>query len=456
MGNEEPQIMSSFMGKRIVYLLILAGCLLLLTACSLLDRTLVANLDSLAGRNFACCPLFSHDGNYVTFFSWSSNLVPDDTNEESDVFVFDIAANQLARISYGFDGSQANDGSARSAISSGGRYVAFVSDANNLTAEDHDETRDVFLYSRESGQTIRIPDASELDGFTPTSGRGVSISADGRRIAFLRFFRPPGGEVDAQVFVFDRVLGETHAVSLTAEGHFSNEWAENTSISPDGRFVAFASDATDLTSDDANGHTNLYLHDLASRTTSCITCMPNAPRMDSGPHEWATFSADGRYLAYQSYRYGGIAIFDLEQNSYLPPLDLQCDCRMGNSALSLSLDGRFIAFEARVDRPLTALEALTETWCFESCIDASQSVIVVHDRNTGLTTQIYPAKELTTRSDVDAGHPVISSDGRYVAFDNLVRHSTQDTPQVRDIIIFDRETGKSIVVTAGNGIFKWR
>lgn len=457
MGNENPLIMLSCVGNRISYTLTLAGCLLCLASCSVLDRTLGARLDSLLGRDFACCPLFSQDGKYVTFFSRSSNLVPDDTNEEGDVFVFDIAANQLSRISYGFDGSQANDGSARPAISSGGRYVAFVSDAGNLTADDPDETRDAFLYNRESGQTIRIPDASELDGFTPTSASGVSISADGRRIAFLRYFRPPGGEVDAQVFVFDRVVGHTRAVSLSAEGQFANEWAGYTSISPDGRLVAFASDATDLTSDDAKGHANLYLHDLASGTTSCITCVPNAPRLDSVTNVGPTFSANSRYLAYQSYRYGGIAIFDLEQNSYLPPLDLQCDCRMRrNSAPYLSFDGRFIAFEARVDRPLTVWEAWSKKLCAQcGGIDASQSVILVHDRIAGLTTRIYPVKELTSLSDVDAGHPVISPDGRYVAFDNQVGHSTQDTPQVRDIIIFDRDTGESIVVTAGRGPFEW-
>jgi Tol biopolymer transport system component len=381
--------------------------------------------------------------------------VPDDTNEESDVFVFDITTSQMTRHSHGFDGSQANDRSGASVVSSDGHYVAFVSEASNLTPGDVNKTGDPFLLDRESGQTIRIPDAGQLDGLAPSWPTGVSISADGRLIAFIGNFRPPVGDVDAQVFMFDRVVGETRAVSLTPEGKFANDRAGRAAVSPNGRIVAFTSYATDLTHDDTRGKENVFLHELSSGDTKCISCMPDAPRIGGGAHGGATFSGDGRYLAYQSDWYGGIAIFDIELNAYLPPLDLRCNCRQATSPPSLSLDGNLVVFEAWVDRPLTISEGWFEGLCTECGVSAAQAVIFLHNRISGVTTRIFPVDELTSRSKVNAGHPDISPDGRYVAFDNLVSFSKDGSLPVKDIIIYDRETGESMIVTAGNGVFEW-
>lgn len=452
MGNERLPLSLSGLSRRTSYNLALIGLLFCLTSCSHVAKQSGTNSDAPDRRGFACCPLFSQDSRYVTFSSTSSNLVPDDTNEEIDSFVFDIVARQLTRLSYGFDGSQSNDGSGRPAVSSGGRYAAFMSDASNLLPDDMNEVSDAFLYDRESGLTERIPDAPQLDKFSPFSAGSISISADGRRIAFRRGFRAPGGKNDYQVFVFDLTVGATHAVSLTPQGSFPNDWADHPAISPDGRYVAFTSNATDLASNAGMGQENLFIHELAIGKTKCITCIPAAPRLSRGG---PSFSGDSRFLAYRSRRYGGVAIFDLEQNLYLPPLDLECDCSMVTSDPSVSLDGRFIAFEARVNRPLTTSEAWFERLCTECGVNASQHVIFVHDRDSGVTTRVFPVEDLNWRSDVHTGHPVISPDGRYVAFDNLVKHSTESSPQVRDIVIYDRETGESIIVTAGNGTFEW-
>lgn len=453
-GNEKLRMMLFSVRGWVSHLLVLTALLFCLTGCSTIDQA-SRIIDTLAGRALSCCPLFSPDGRYITFPSSSTNLVPGDTNGEFDAFIFDIATSELTRVSYGFDGSQSNDRSGRPAISAGGRFVAFASVASNLTPDDMDETADPFLQDRETGQILRIPDAKELSEFKPLSAEGISMSSDGQWIAFRRGFRAPELENDYQVFVFNRIVGETHAVSLTPEGEFPNEWATHPRISPDGRYVAYTSDATDLTLDADTGHEDVFLHELPSGKTVCITCSPDTPRLDYGAHGGPTFSGDSRFLAHQSYQYGWIAMFDLEQNSYLAPLDLGCDCDLATSAPVLSLDGTLVVFEARVDRPLTRIESWLKTLCIECGTSASQTVIFIHDRTTGTATKVFPIEELTPRSDVDAGNPTISPEGRYVAFDNLVRHSTQHSPQVRDIIILDRETGKSIVVTSGNGKFQW-
>ena len=452
-GIERLLMMLFSVRGRVSHLFAVPVLLFCLTSCSIVDQASIIT-DSIAGRAFSCCPLFSPDGRYLSFGSGSSNLVPNDTNNDFDGFVFDIAAGQLTLNSSGFDGSQSNDGSGRPAMSSGGRFAAF-SAASNLSPDDVDETTDPFLQDRETGKTIRIPDAKQLSGFSPLSASGISMSSDGQWIAFRRGFRAPELKNDYQVFVFDRIVGETHAVSLTTEGEFPNAWAADPEISPDGRYVAFTSDATDLTQDADTGHENVFLHELPSGKTACITCTPDAPRLDYGNHGGPTFSGDSRFLAYPSYQYGWITMFDLEQSSFLSPLDLGCNCGPATSTPALSHDGTLIVFDARVDRPPTSFESWFRTLCTECGTSASQTVIFIHDRTTGTTTRVFPIEELTPRSDVDARNPTISPDGRYVAFDNLVRHRTKNSPGIRDIIIFDRETGKSMVVTAGNGKFQW-
>ena len=129
------------------------------------------------------------DGRYVAFTSFASNLVPGDTNGYMDVFVHDRQTGQTTRVSVASDGTQANGRSAdypRSvSLSADGRYVAFSSYANTLVAGDTNGYWDVFVYDRQTGQTTRVSVASNGAQGTGHSGLwGVAISADGRYVAF--------------------------------------------------------------------------------------------------------------------------------------------------------------------------------------------------------------------------------------------------------------------------------
>jgi hypothetical protein len=91
------------------------------------------------------------DGRYVAFWSWATNLVSGDTNEAPDVFIHDLANHQTTRVSAAWDGGQGNGWSYDASLSSDGRYVAFVSEANNLTPCDHNQAADVFVHDRFPG-----------------------------------------------------------------------------------------------------------------------------------------------------------------------------------------------------------------------------------------------------------------------------------------------------------------
>src|SRR5262249_22987265 len=128
-------------------------------------------------------PTISGDGRYVAFGSFASNLVPGDTNGETDVFVRDRWAGTTRRISVSSTGAQGNRLSGDPEISLDGRYVAFYSFASNLVPGDTNADGDVFVRDQFTGTTSRVSVAT--DGSQGNiSSSGPSISADGRYVAF--------------------------------------------------------------------------------------------------------------------------------------------------------------------------------------------------------------------------------------------------------------------------------
>ncbi len=128
-------------------------------------------------------PAISANGRYVTYDSQASNLVPGDTNGCDDIFVYDRKTDTTERISVASDGTQANSFSFGPAISANGRYITYSSEASNLVPSDTNDTTDAFLYDRKTGATERISvasDGTQANGFSFTS----DISANGRYVTY--------------------------------------------------------------------------------------------------------------------------------------------------------------------------------------------------------------------------------------------------------------------------------
>ena len=209
---------------------------------------------------------FSADSRYVSFGSGSPNLIDDDTNNTSDIFVYDRLSHTTERVSIGSDGAQAIEGSYQgsyfssisgsyySSISADGRFVAFQSLAPNLVAEDTNDNIDIFVYDRLNHTTERVSIAT--DG---TEGNGSSlypsISGDGRYVVFTSnasnlVSGDTNGETDT--FIYDRVT-ETITRVVANDGVEGNGSIANGRISQDGQFLAVMSVATNLVSGDTNG-----------------------------------------------------------------------------------------------------------------------------------------------------------------------------------------------------------
>jgi archaellum component FlaF (FlaF/FlaG flagellin family) len=211
----------------------------------------------------------SKDGRFVAFESGASNLIGNDANGTSDIFVRNRKSGKTTRASVRTNGAEANSGSSGPQISDSGRFVAFTSNATNLIGLDGNGTSDVFVRDRDRKKTTRVSTRSnggESNGSSSVQG----ISADGRYVLFLSNASnlvPGDSNGAADVFVKDRKTGKTKRVSRRTNGSQGNGSSHLSAISPSGRYVAFASDATNLVPNDSNGQVDVFVHDRKNKKT---------------------------------------------------------------------------------------------------------------------------------------------------------------------------------------------
>jgi Tol biopolymer transport system component len=205
-------------------------------------------------------PTISADGRYVTFSSEAA-LVPGDTNGLADVFTRDLRTGSLRRVNVSTTGAQANALTVSPTMSADGRFVAFTSEAA-LVPGDTNGVDDVFVLDLRAGTTVRASSAADGGPATSGSSYGPMMSADGQHIVFssdATNLVPGDTNGVADVFLRDLRAGTTVRASLAADGGQANDGSNNAVVARDGRFVAFASAATNLVPGDANGLTDAFL-----------------------------------------------------------------------------------------------------------------------------------------------------------------------------------------------------
>lgn len=248
-------------------------------------------------------PSSTPDGNNIVFRSAATNLVSGDTNGVDDIFLRRPLADVTERVSIASDGSQANGPSYRPQISADGRYVAFVSEASNLVSGDTNGGSDVFVRDLLGNETLRVSvrsDGSQALG--SGSNVRVSISADGRWIAFSSEASDLVADdfnTVSDIFLHDRVSGETSRVSLNTIGADPNGPSFNPVLSADGRFVAFDSLASNLVLSDSNLVSDVFLRRLGARRTERIS-VNSLGQQANGASFGPSISADGRFVAFSS------------------------------------------------------------------------------------------------------------------------------------------------------------
>jgi Tol biopolymer transport system component len=335
----------------------------------------------------------SYDGRFVAFDSTANNLVSNDTNGSGDVFVRDRQTGTTTRVSVATSGDQGQAGSAFPSISADGRIVAFASSATNFVV-DTNGAIDVFAHDTLSGITGRISVASDGSEANAYSISPV-VSGNGRFVGFTSqatnlVLGDTTGSPSFDVFVRDRVTGETTRVSVSTTGAESNGNSERVAFSEDGRFVVFSSNADNLVAGDTNGAYDVFLRDRQIGTTSRISVTS------------ASAQANGESLSF------------------------------GNS---VSADGRFIAFASAASNLVPG--------------DTNNRVdVFVRDTLLGLTTRVsVDTSGIQGNGDSDI-LPSISGDGRFVAFASFATNfASPDTNGFLDCFVHDRSTGATVRVS---------
>jgi Tol biopolymer transport system component len=251
------------------------------------------------GDNYG--PRISGNGRYVTFISAADNLVTGDTNVATDVFVRDLLLQTTTRVSVDSSGNQGNGNSGNPSISADGRFIAFDSQATNLVPGDTNGASDVFVHDNLTGTTTRVSvDSNGVQGdnlsYVP------SLSAAGHLVAFVSLadnFAANDVNQTLDVFVHDLQTGQTTLVSANLAGDPGNGASTFPAISVDEHWIAFQSDATNLVASDLAG-TDVYVRDLLAGHTEKMS-VSTAGVPGNGGSSSPSISGDGRFVAYYSF-----------------------------------------------------------------------------------------------------------------------------------------------------------
>lgn len=244
----------------------------------------------------------SNDGRFLVFRSDATNLVETDTNGHWDMFVHDRQTDTTTLVSVATDGTQANSASGGTQVSDDGRYALFASSATNLVSNDTNGYSDLFIRDLHSGTTERVSVATDgTQANNHVSGLG-QISDDGRFVLFVSRATnlvQNGTNGNLNLFVRDLQSGTTEQVNVASDGSQANDHATDELMSVDGRFVFFYSRATNLVSNDTNGQTDLFVRDLQAGTTERVNVASDGSQA-SGTSVHVKISDDGRYALFGS------------------------------------------------------------------------------------------------------------------------------------------------------------
>ncbi|MBO8172884.1 MAG: S-layer homology domain-containing protein [Bacillaceae bacterium] len=348
------------------------------------DSTTVisAHPDGTLGNGDSHYPAVSNDGD-VAYQSYADNLT-DQVPDYGTVIYYDheTGQNQLAQFPY--TGDYADQQAQYPDVSSNGQFVSYTSDANNLVENDPNEYGDIFRYNHATGEIERVSIRKYNDDYASDISEPSAISGDGRFIAFITKMDMTGdidGEYDDhQVFVRDMDTETNEHISIGHDGKPANDYHVNdVNISENGRFVVFKSAATNLVSSFDGGSDQIFLYDRETDQMELISQDANGVEAN-GDCQLPSVSADGRFVAFESEAtnlvpsdnngVSDIFVYDRETNTHTI-VSVSAEGEQGNGGSSnpeITADGAFVVFTSAADN-LVANDTNGWTDIFVSKVD---------------------------------------------------------------------------------------
>jgi Ca2+-binding RTX toxin-like protein len=347
----------------------------------------------------------------------------------------------ITRVSLDSAGNQGNSNSSSPSISADGRFVAFFSRASNLVPGDTNNNIDIFVRDLLTNTTTRVSiDSAGNQGNSDSSS--PSISADGRFVAFASFASNLLPNMRYDILVRDLLTNTTTNISVDSAGNPANNFSSSPSISADGRFVAFDSFASNLVAGDTNNNSpvrnsDIFLRDLLTSTTTRAS-IDSAGNQGNSNSFSPSISADGRFVAFQSF------VSNLVPGDTNNQPDIFVRGLLTNTTTLVSVDSAGNQGNNFSSSPSISSDGRFVAFkSFASNLvpgdTNNQPDIFVRDLSTNTTTRVSVDSAGNQGNNLSSS-PSISADGRFVAFkslaSNLVPENTNNQSGifVRDLL----------------------
>jgi Tol biopolymer transport system component len=348
-------------------------------------------------------------------------------------------------------------------VSANGRYVCFES-ANKFTGGDAGVDDDVFVHDRRTGKTKRASvksNGTEAPGAADSDS--CSLSANGRLVAFRSDAPLVGGDTNGyeDIYVHDMSRGKTTRVSLKSNGDQVFADSQDARISANGGFVAWDTNGA-FSNADVNGYLDVYRHNLNTGKTQQVSLRSNGSQPMDGDSSEPSLSANGQKVAFQSDDGQMTSDTDyqflIDTDIFVRNMKAQKTVRASLSSNGDEATYPFQSPPSNVSSTHPVISADGKLVAFNSFgiyngSDDNKNYGDVFVRNldthkTSLVSLKSNGKQATGESGYTDPHPIeISSNGRFVAFDSLAELSPKDTDMVGDVYVRDRSVGKTTLVT---------
>ena len=351
-------------------------------------------------------------------------------------------------------------------LSPDGRYVLFASTANNLALNGTNALpllsparMNVFLRDRTAGTTTLV--SANLNGTGGGNGDSwpSTLSTNGRYALFessASDLVPGDTNGLTDIFVRDLVAGTTTLVSVSTNGGSANGVCRSSVMTPDGRFVAFVSEASNLVPGDTNGIADVFVRDLQAKTTTLASLGATAvsPPANSGiftsSSELPDITPDGRFVAFYSTASNLVAGVQTVGDIYVRDLAGETTVWVSTYARTalqsvmgatsgvcfshaISDDGQYVAFEAR-PTPVSS--------------GAAAGLALRYNVQTGHTDVVHTNASVANGSPYEDAHCLdITPDGRFVAF---IANTNGTSGATTCIEVWDGQTGAATLASANS------
>ncbi|MCB0339722.1 MAG: PD40 domain-containing protein, partial [Bdellovibrionales bacterium] len=382
-------------------------------------------------------PDITNAGDIVVFESEATNIVASDSNGFADIFLYDISGETPERISTTTSGGDLN-GNSRNGVVAGddSNLVAYETDADNAVAGDSNDSSDIILHDRSDSMSpnSRI---SVTSGGVQGDGDSTNpaISDDGAFVVFesVATNLVAGDSNSASdIFLRDVAMEETTRISVNTVGTQGNGASRNPSIDGDGNIVVFESDASNLVGGDGNESSDIFVRDIDAGTTELVS-QNTAGSIGNADSSHPSVSADGTKVAFQSLADNLVSGSAAVSQIYVRDLTGETTVLVSQSSVGSSGNGDSIRPVISPNGRYVAFESSADNLVAGDINGASD--IFVYDLTTEKLERVS-VNGIGAQGDNDSLFPVISEDGHFVAFGSKASNLVAgDSNNLQDIFI---------------------